>query len=89
MSSRPQRLDEVFLRAGVDERHGIGESREQVAADPRVAAELEELREALDLQEHRVGEHGRAVRLEQRQKAIEGVLGECHVRVTPGATSIR
>jgi hypothetical protein len=51
-----QGLDEELLGARIDKGHRIREPREEVAADARVATQLEKLRELLDLQESGIRE---------------------------------
>jgi len=59
-----QGLDEKLLGARIDKGHRIREPREEVAADARVATQIEKLRELLDLQESDIREYCRPVRLE-------------------------
>jgi hypothetical protein len=51
-----QGLDEQLFRARIDKGHRIREPREEVAADARIATQLEKLRELLDLQESGIRE---------------------------------
>jgi hypothetical protein len=59
-----QGLDEQFLGARIDKGHRIRAPREKVPAHARVATQVEKLRELLDLQERRIREYCRPVRLE-------------------------
>jgi hypothetical protein len=64
--SRPERLDELFLCAGVDKRGRVGEPSEQVPADLGITTDLDELRQILDLEDRSIGENRGVVGLEQR-----------------------